>query len=525
MIPGGASTCRCEQNEVAETELNEKKSAGCTTKDGLLILKGVESQSKTRLDSPGWPVPDNVDTTAESLGCTYSAVLKEYFNISKLETDFNLITDQFEDSIYEAMRSSDNCMIPCFDVSYRDTMESEGLFAVIDIGGSTLRVGVVKFDCTNAERQASCLVKKSWPIGDSQKHLDRSFFKWAAEKFASVLDPQTLPYLKDSNGNVRVGITWSFPMVQNVASNRGIISHLGKGFSLAPEFKDKDLKDIFESCFKECDVPIEVCAIVNDSISVFLAGSFFNKAELGLVQGTGVNCCFLVDSALLGKHKRSPSRLPDERPKVLLNSESSFIGFHLYNYITESDLRMNTFWSTVKDGNLRPPHLTTSYGVFQPLEILTSGRYIPELVRRVIVEKVPLEEHSRFLPGSENVEYGISAESLSKLYSSALGGIPHKHGPAELRATTDAVVYRAALILASYIVALWRVVRSDNEETLKISVVGSFLRYFPGYKEKVLEILSIKAQQRLIPDVQFDFVEDSSIYGAAIAALVNLEAM
>lgn len=130
---------------------------------------------------------------------------------------------------------------------------------------------------------------------DQNKHLDSSFFNWVTEKFKSVIGPNIIDSLKNLKGNIKLGITWSFPIIQADAPNRGKISDLGKGFSMDNSFKGKDLKDIFENAFANANIPVEVYSIVNDSISVFIAGSYFNNSKLGLVQGTGVNSCFLID--------------------------------------------------------------------------------------------------------------------------------------------------------------------------------------------------------------------------------------
>ncbi|KAG0687274.1 hypothetical protein C6P40_002573 [Pichia californica] len=481
------------------------------------------------------------DSSSESSLASYSNIqveLNEYLNIGKIKNDFDTITLNFEESIYQALNISDNCMLPCFNVVCDKQLLSQptGSFAVIDIGGSTLRVSVVKFlDGNNAH----CIVNKSWTIEDSNKHLDRSFFKWIAFNFASLINDDLRNELKNNDGNIKVGITWSFPIIQNESSNRGIVSDLGKGFSISDEFKGKDLKDIFENCFQNNGISIKIYSIVNDSISVFVTGAYFNNAKIGLVQGTGVNSCFLIDQSTLGEKKRGILKNTKDDKQLLINSEASFLGSHLHDYICNADKKMNQNWNLMGDEDIIPPHLTTDkYGVFQPLEVLTSGRYIPEIVRRIMVER--LCKNSLISIDETKSMYSLSAEFLASLYQRhdrtefkeeleellSIGNLNLKSEDLNmLKIITETVILRASLILSSYIIALVRVMKFTKLPELEISVIGSMLQFFPNYKETVLDILETESKKGDFPQISFDFIKDSSIYGASIAAFVNQERM
>lgn len=466
----------------------------------------------------------NMDDLQQSL----NAQLK----IAEIEDDFDVITRQFEDSIYESLEKSNSCMLPCFNVVCEQDCNPRGSFCILDIGGSTLRVSIVNF---LDDGTAECLVNESWSIEDSNKHLDRSFFRWVTQKFKFLVDDDMCSTLKNSRGKIKVGITWSFPIIQHTASNKGIVSDLGKGFSVCDEFKGGDLKDIFENCFADGGIPIEIYSIVNDSVSVFVTGSYFNNAKLGLVQGTGINSSFLVDQSLAGKQKIKFLRNTDSDKKVLINTEASFLGYHLHKYVSDVDRDMNRLWKVMGSDEYPPPHMTTdTYGVFQPLEMITSGRYIPEIIRRFVAEYF-----SDTAVPEAGSEYTLSAELLASLYRCSdpekfraeLGkSLPLDNLKDDdlviLKTITKTVIYRASMILASYIIAMVRVAKFTHLEKLEISVVGSMLQYFPEYKETVLGILDSKAvQSHNIPKISFDFIKDSSIYGASIAAYVNQERM
>lgn len=479
-----------------------------------------------------------LDSSSDSLSSEENISLDELqqslianLKIEELENDFDIITKQFENSIYQSLEKSNTCMLPCFNVVCENDCKPQGSFAVLDIGGSTLRVSVVRFLGNNT---AECVVNKSWTIEDDNKHLDRSFFLWVTKNFKSLVDEHTSKILKNSRGNIKVGITWSFPIIQHVASNRGIVSDLGKGFSICEEFKGGDLKDIFEECFLASGIPIEIYAIVNDSVSVLVTGSYFNNAKIGLVQGTGTNSAFLVDRSLVGERKTEYLTNTENDKKTLINTEASFLGYHLYKYVCDADKDMYHLWRVIGDPGYTPPHMTTdAYGVFQPLEMITSGRYIPEIIRRIIADYFPDSSAS-----DKNPEYTLTAELLAQLYrctdyeefgselkKTILLNSLKEDDMMALKVITKMVIYRAAIVLASYIVAMVRVSNFTHLDELEISAVGSMLRYFPGYKEAVLKILETKARKCRIPRISFDFIEDSSIYGASIAAYVNQQRM
>ena len=496
----------------------EKSRDVCVEVDVLNVDSSVESLDVTDISS------DTSNTTNSELHANVS----EYLKLDEIINDFTVITDRFEKSMYEAIEKSDNCMIPCYNVVCEEETSLSGLTAVIDIGGSTLRICVVQL---SENHEVKCIVNKSWIIEDSMKHLDRSFFKWIADNFKSVIDEDLMGSLKNSAGAVNVGLTWSFPIIQNQAPNRGIVSNLGKGFSVSDELKGGDLKDIFETCFHDSDLVIDICAIVNDSISVFIAGAYLSHSKLGLVQGTGVNSCFLIEKESLPASKLTQLKLDKSTnsSRLLINTEASFLGDHLHSYMSPADREMHATWDLLADPAILPPHLTTSvYGVFQPLEVLTSGRYLPEIVRRLVTKFQPATTDTIFTESPQS-EYSLTAEHLSKLCTKSEIG----NDIADLSildVVTKAVVQRASIILSAFIIAMIRVTgfatpsssqlkSVEDTQKLCIAVVGSMLKHFPGYLDLVEETLREKCELLNLPLVEFDFVEDSSIFGAAIAAL------
>ncbi|SSD58760.1 uncharacterized protein SCODWIG_00521 [Saccharomycodes ludwigii] len=422
--------------------------------------------------------------------------------------------------MFDAIYKSYNSMRPFFNVV--PNQEVNGTCFVIDIGGSTLRISMVEL---SFNYQINCILSESWCIADDNKVIDKDWLKWIISKFKGFLQTLKIKHkvdLSNNNGKFKVGITWSFPMVQKDASNRGEISDLGKGFEVCQEYFGGDLKDIFENNFREEGLDIDVGSIVNDSIAVFVTGAYLVKSKLALVLGTGLNSCFAINNSLFGQHKRLPLSVNSPSDKVLVNAESSFFGYNLQKYVTDIDKQMCAFWNLNYEQYL-PPHLTTDqYGVFQPLELLTAGRYIPEIIRLTIAKV--FAECSFVIPSLfTKGKYCCDAEFFAKLYidvNQVSGLKPDKY---ELvKDIIDVVIKRASLILAMYIIALLQLAEATTSatsarETVYISVVGSMLKYFPGYKGKVEGYLNFYCKRLNLPKVEFIFLENSSIYGASIS--------
>lgn len=458
-----------------------------------MLLPSSSTNLNTRLNTI-----DTENTTASSFSiCNENDIqnsviesqLMSYFKIKEIENNYPNICDQFYLDILHSLQSSKNCMLSCFNTTIsNDDMgknrELSGSVIVIDIGGSTLRICQIQF---TPRETIECKVNQSWDIANSAKNFDRSFLKWVIGKFKNVIDVSD-DSLKDSNEKLKVVICWSFPITQEVTQNDGIISDLGKGFSVCDEYKGASLKLLFETNFMDYDIPIEVYSIINDSASVFTAGSYFENSDIALVLGTGLNTSFLADSSFVGPDKR---KIPGNH--FIINSEASFLGYHLSKYITPLDVKINELWTRIESEDLTPPHLTTKYGVFQPLELLTAGRYIPEIVRLTTIE-YQLDHLKEF-----ETPYSLSGKDLAYYYNQ----IP------SIRMITDIVIKRASLTLVAYLTSLLKIL-GLKDSPIKISVVGSMLQHFPGYRQTV---------ETLLPaDVTLCFLVDANLYGAALSA-------
>ncbi|ODV97132.1 hypothetical protein PACTADRAFT_32623 [Pachysolen tannophilus NRRL Y-2460] len=514
-------------------------------------LKGLNQVSNALVSPASLTVSANSDDLSDSnaisrsstnisLNLTEAELELQDLKIGLIQQNFDDITKEFEECLIDAIYESKNSMIPSCNMIPKG--HEVGRYLIIDIGGSTLRIAIV--DLTGDKSTSKSLIEESWKILQKGKIIDAFFFENIAQKAKIILEKSNF---FNNHEKINVGITWSFPIVQKSPSS-ALISDLGKGFTVLEDFKNKDLKQLFEKYFKKQDIDIDVLAIVNDSISVFIAGSYFDNCKLALVLGTGLNASFSVKRDMLSNRKKKLiiSLNNKENEEVLLNSELSLFGYNIQKYITRFDEEMCSTWKSKFDEfekeNL--PHMSSIYGVFQPAEMLTSGRYVPEISRLMMVDLIKRKKlFCGNLPKNFNREYEISGKLICDFYESRStdsslkifsNTFPVDENDLPLHVTEkdietmkeiiNLVISRAAILFTSLLVAIIRVLKineeNDQNQVLNIGYVGSVLQYFTSYRRKLESCLLSEHEKGNIPKIHFQYVDNSSIYGAAIAASI-----
>lgn len=452
-------------------------------------------------------------------------------------------SDSVFESFNEALsQNSSITMLPNYDIS--PTGEESGDFLVIDLGGSTLRVAVVSIDPRSANK-ATVVIEKKWLVENSFKLVDLNFFKWISAKIVETLGEQSVLSTKSV---LKTGITWSFPLDQT-SFNKGRIQVMAKGYTVSPDVYNKDLKDLLESTMKESyDIDVDVRALVNDSLAVYAAGAYLDKyMKLAIVLGTGLNmCCSLKTSDKFHEHKTL-----NQEPAVLLNSELSLFGHQLIpdictKYDKLIDSRLD---ATVSDLGFIPyMELPESKRkILQPSELTTSGRYLPEITRLILVDMIKNHEILNNIPKksiqhlynaydgfsgevmcfiSENNDEVLIKEKLQSVYGWDSECVLYED-IYKIRTAIQAVITRGAYIVASMIIASIKLISHHNgqinqgpgPQKLHIGFVGSVLEYFNEYRELILKFIRENEDiQKMDIFVDFKFVAHSSIVGAAVGA-------
>lgn len=457
-------------------------------------------------------------------------------SVQPTQLDFHAL--QMHNSFEELLAlGSELTMLPNYSID--PTGNEHGNFLVIDLGGSTLRVAVVTIappkEGTSQQDRIQIVTSKKWQVENSNKHVNSSFFAWIGENIKATLDSQNaiLPH-----SEINTGITWSFSL-ESTSYNSANILHMGKGYVIDKDIYGQDLKKVLEqSVWEHHHLKINVQTIINDSLAVYAAGCFIDdKTKLAMVLGTGLNyCCLLVTLSRIHALKH----LAGEH-HCLFNTETSLFGKELVEpFATKYDLVIDPRFASIPNFS---PHMSldpSSNEIFQPSELLASGRYLPELVRLVLVEMI--EKGDIFTSQKKltqiYTEYeGVTGELICFIHecddeqmvaakiATFYGWLPNlvlRSDVVSIKLLVDAVIRRAAYIVAISIVAFMKLLASHNgiqNKTFTIGYVGSVITYFHKMRGMIAEYVNqcTFIKQNGV-NVELQIVNESSVVGAAIGA-------
>jgi len=110
----------------------------------------------------------------------------------------------------ERLQTHPECMLPSFN-HLLPTGKEIGQFLALDVGGSTLRVGLVELRGREASGRECQIVRMiSFKITPDIKRLEgMAFFDWMAERIREVLHKDGVAYTQNP---IPIGLAWSFPV-------------------------------------------------------------------------------------------------------------------------------------------------------------------------------------------------------------------------------------------------------------------------------------------------------------------------
>lgn len=450
------------------------------------------------------------------------------------------LLDDFNESLSE---NSKLTMLPNYNIS--PTGKEEGNFLIIDVGGSTLRVAIIRIEpfvdeSEDRSKRVHIIIEKKWHINDSSKIIDSEFFKWLSSKVYETLQEQNL--IKVDDLVINTGISWSFPLEQ-VSHNSGKIVYVGKGYTIASDIYNQDLKKLLEKSLSDnFNINIDIKTIINDSLAVYSAGSFLDKnMKLALVLGTGFNMCCSLNTYKLHEGKKL------HQDAILLNTELSLFGHTLISDLASKyDIKIDKRFDFKKTKLNFKPHMMVdpiTNDIFQPSELMTSGRYLCELTRLILIDLIEAKEifsqldEKDLSPIFRNYE-GITGQLvcfisevdnerliLDKVceefgwnrFSITLSDI------SKIKIVVNSVIQRAAFIVAIAMVSFIKLLNHHNgcygQDLLTIGYVGSVLLHFKNYRKLILKYVNDNDDiKRLNIRIDFKSIDNSSIVGAAIGA-------
>ena len=324
-----------------------------------------------------------------------------------------LMSRKIQAQLASALQSSTACMLPSY-THMLPTGSEQGVYLALDVGGSTFRVALVHL--RGRGQPIDVLRMSSCPITSSVSSLEgQLFFDWMASCIQDMLRDVGDDCARNPSEPLPVGLSWSFPVDQTSVSS-GRISPMGKGFRCSNGIVGQDLSHTIEQSCRKRNICIRIDALVNDSSATLLSQSYINpQTRMSLILGTGANVALHlpVDGIAMSKFGSRPQSWFDRARHVIVNSELSMFG--------GGGILPITRW----DDHLNRTHLRPN---FQPLEYLTAGQYLGEIVRLILVEAVEMAHllggevpHSLRQPYSLSTDIiaFIEADASSSLASSA----------------------------------------------------------------------------------------------------------
>jgi len=325
-----------------------------------------------------------------------------------------------------------------------------------------------------------------------------------------------------------MGLAWSFPVEQTSSRSANLLD-MGKGFRATEGVLGQDLSELIMAPCRKRGLPVHMDSIVNDSSATLLSRAYEDPStRFAVILGTGFNISvhLPVSSLASTKYKGYPQQWLDDATHVLVNTECSMFGKHVFP-TTRWDEQLN-------DAHMRPD--------FQPFEHMISGRYIGEIVRLILVEAVQTAGlFSGEIPHQLAEPYTLDTGTIaamemddSKHLTSAAALFQSKHPLSKpptyndiqfVRQVSQLVSHRAAAFLATGIHALWALRTKSEGLTpasagrMSIGCNGSVIEKYPFFRELCQSHLHemIAASGAESNSVTLEVAIESAIYGAAVA--------
>ncbi|RMD41842.1 hypothetical protein DV735_g3264, partial [Chaetothyriales sp. CBS 134920] len=420
------------------------------------------------------------------------------------------LTEQYHDRL----QNSSACMLPSFCYTF-PTGEETGHFLALDVGGSTFRIALVEL-AGRAQKEKGMVMHHmiAHKIGEPVRKLEGTqFFDWMGARIKEVVDATSSLHEDRGGAPLRLGLTWSFP-IEQTSHRSGKLQGMGKGFKASDGTLGIELADLLESACARQGVAVAVEAVINDGAATLLSQAYLDAStSVGLIVGTGCNTAVYVPTSVIGSSKlagRDPAWL-EKASRVVINTEMSMFGLGVLP---------RTRWDEIINVNTGKPD-------FQPLEFMTTGRYLGELLRLVIVDAV---EHCQFFGGvlppvlaepytldtailarmeeDQTDDLAPSTELITKAFE--LQTKPELDEIKFLRNATHAISLRAAAYLSAAIHAI-------------------VIIKYPGFKDRCANYVSslieegFKAGTGPPPEkVVFEETFEAALFGAAVAVALAI---
>ena len=499
-----------------------------TAINAMLLYPSFVHEASISPHTPCYDVLRSNQPSLESLG----QEVVELFTAPITPWRTSRMSGKLQRCYLEKLHLGTECMLPSFNHTL-PTGHEAGTYLALDVGGSTLRIALVELYGKSYRTKGLRIIQMTVsPIDDVVRRLPgASFFDWIAEKIADMLAD-----CPEHNGNgvepLPAGLSWSFP-VEQTSPYGGNIQGMGKGFCCAQATLGHDVGELIAAACRSQGLNLRIDALVNDSCATLLSRAYVEPSTtMSLILGTGTNMAVHLPVSCLGASKlqHRDSTWLSQAEKVTINTELSMFG---------KGILPKTRWDDLLNRSHDLPD-------FQPLEYLTTGRYLGEILRLIIVEAV--ETAGLFkgqFPSSLIGKYSLDTAVLaavegdgsrnlekSSAYLQGILGLDLTPTATEmtfLRLAAQSISKRAAAYIAVAIHALWAVERkvsAKGSSKTTIACNGTVIEKYAGFRSRcesyISDIIRYDAEGgQADSEVFLEMADDAAILGAAVAVAIE----
>uniref|UniRef100_A0A3P9PN87 Hexokinase-2 n=1 Tax=Poecilia reticulata TaxID=8081 RepID=A0A3P9PN87_POERE len=414
------------------------------------------------------------------------------------EEKLQLVKSRMREGL-EAGLKSKGCtikMLPSFVYHTPDGTE-RGKYLALDLGGTNFRAMLVRF-----KRQKTRLYHKIYTIPlEIMQGTGEELFDHLAQCVCDFLD-----YMGLKNVRLPAGFTFSFPCQQSDIDTGTLVSWT-KGFK-ATDCEGEDVVSMLREAIKRRnEFDLDIVALVNDTVGTMMSCAYEDpKCEVGMIAGTGSNLCYMEEL-------RNIEKLEQSNKWGGLGNDRC-----LEDIITLYDVEVDIH--SVNPGKQR-------------FEKLTSGMYLGEIVRQVLLDltrrgllfKGHVTETLK-TPGIFETKYlsQIESDHLALLQVRSILQQLGLHGTCDdsiiVKEVCGAVSRRAAQMCGAGMAAVVDKIREDRgleRLSITVGVDGALYKLHPHFSQVLKETVGVMAPQC---DVTFMPSEEGSGKGAALIAAV-----
>ncbi|CAL1710364.1 unnamed protein product [Somion occarium] len=428
-----------------------------------------------------------------------------------------MIVEAFKDSLELGLSKSGQVvpMIPTYVFGW-PSGEETGEFLAVDLGGTNLRVCLVKlngggkFEITQAK----------YRLTEEQKQEDgEKLFDFCGKCLKAFTDSIVESGELSKDRILPLGFTFSYPCSQEKIDH-GTLIRWTKGFG-APNTEGRDVVEMFRNSLSQHDVPAEVVALTCDTTGTLIASHYVNPdTKIACIFGTGCNAAYMERVRDIPKIAHLGI---DPEAEMAINCE-----WGAFDSFEHEHLPRTKYDITIDETSNKPGE--------QAFEKLISGRYLGEILRLIICELI--DEGVVFLGQNTykiEIPYSFDTAFLSLMESDptdellmVIGIFSHffalETTLAErqfFRALARLVGRRAARLSACGIAAIVSKM-GYLEEGCSVGADGSLYNKYPGFADRIHEGLQDIFGEKGRNIVTHHAEDGSGIGSAIVAAMTKL---